>query len=106
MDALRGTPRGGSDVVEERNSETDLEPDQEDPRDQVSGREELTEHQEIRYASVHSFFCKGPYCPCSQVWALSPFSLAFRKATILRMLLFRKVEPRDINVRLNQRLLP
>ena len=51
MDALRGTPRGGSDVVEERNSETDLERDQEDPPDQILGGEELTEHQEIRYAS-------------------------------------------------------
>jgi hypothetical protein len=51
IDALRGTPRADSDAAGERNSETDLELDREDPPDQVSATEELTEHQEVRYAS-------------------------------------------------------
>ena len=51
MDAFRGTPRADSDTAGEKNFETDLEFDPEGPPDQFSATEELTEHQEVRYAS-------------------------------------------------------
>ena len=51
VDAFRGTPRAGSGTAGERNFETDPEFDPEGPPDQFSSTEELTEHQEVRYAS-------------------------------------------------------